>query len=74
VFLVHILSMNFLFPKVLGEKMKLNPLVVTASLLIWGFIWGPIGLILAVPIAAAFKIVCDHVDTWRPLGELMGDR
>lgn len=73
VFLVHVLAMNFLFPKVLGGKMKLNPLVVTASLLVWGFLWGPIGLILAVPIAAAFKIVCDHVDTWRPLGELMGD-
>jgi len=73
VFLVHILCMNFLFPKVVGGKMKLNPLVVTASLLVWGFLWGPVGLILAVPIAAAFKIVCDHVDTWRPMGELMGD-
>ena len=31
------------------------------------------GLILAVPIAAAFKIVCDHVETWRPLGELLGE-
>ena len=73
VFLVHILSMNFLFPKVLGGKLKLNPLMVTAGLLVWGFLWGATGLILAVPLTAAFKIVCDHVDAWRPLGELLGE-
>ena len=73
VFLVHILAMNFLFPKVLGGKMKLNPLVLAASLLLWGFLWGPMGLLLAVPITAAIKIVCDHVEEWRPMGELMGE-
>lgn len=72
-FLVHTLSMNFVFPKVLGGKLKLNPLVVAASLLIWGFLWGVMGLILAVPITAGFKIVCDHVDRWRPIGELLGE-
>jgi predicted PurR-regulated permease PerM len=72
-FLVHILAMNFLFPKVLGSRLKLNPLIVAASLLVWGFLWGAMGLLLAVPITAAFKIVCDHVEEWRPLGELMGE-
>jgi predicted PurR-regulated permease PerM len=72
-FLIHALSMNFIFPKVLGGRLKLNPLVVAASLLVWGFLWGVMGLILAVPITAGFKIVCDHVDTWRPMGELLGE-
>lgn len=72
-FLVHVLAMNFLFPKVLGARLKLNPLVVAASLLVWGFLWGAMGLLLAVPITAGFKIVCDHVDNWRPMGELLGE-
>ena len=58
---LHMLAMNVLYPKILGKRLQLNPLVVTISLLIWGFIWGAMGLILAVPIMGAIKIVCDHV-------------
>jgi predicted PurR-regulated permease PerM len=70
---LHILAMNVLYPKVLGKRLQLNPLVVTISLLIWGFIWGAMGLVLAVPIMAAIKIVCDHVTALRPIGEWMGE-
>ena len=62
---LHMLSMNVLYPKILGRRLQLNPLVVTISLLIWGFIWGAMGLILAVPIMAAVKIICDHVVSLR---------
>lgn len=70
---LHLLAMNVLYPKVLGSRLQLNPLVVTISLLIWGFIWGAMGLILAVPIMAAAKIICDHVTSLRPIGEWMGE-
>jgi len=70
---LHVFSMNVLYPKVLGKRLQLNPLVVTISLLLWGFIWGAMGLILAVPIMAAIKIVCDHVPSLRPVGEWMGE-
>jgi predicted PurR-regulated permease PerM len=70
---LHLLAMNVLYPKVLGSRLQLNPLVVTVSLLIWGFIWGAMGLILAVPIMAAVKIVCDHVASLRPIGDWMGE-
>lgn len=73
VFGLHMLAMNVLYPKVLGKRLQLNPLVVTISLLIWGFIWGAMGLILAVPIMAAVKIVCDHVVSLRPIGDWMGE-
>ena len=39
VFGLHMLAMNVLYPKILGSRLQLNPLVVTISLLIWGFIW-----------------------------------
>ena len=70
---LHLLAMNVLYPKVLGSRLQLNPLVVTISLLIWGFVWGAMGLILAVPIMAAVKIVCDHVVSLRPIGDWMGE-
>src|SRR4029077_2381722 len=70
---LHLLEMNVLYPKVLGSRLQLNPLVVTISILIWGFIWGAMGLILAVPIMGAVKIICDHVDSLRPIGEWMGE-
>jgi predicted PurR-regulated permease PerM len=70
---LHLLAMNILYPKILGSRLQLNPLVVTISLLIWGFIWGAMGLILAVPIMATIKIICDHVNSLRPIGEWMGE-
>jgi predicted PurR-regulated permease PerM len=70
---LHLLAMNVLYPKILGSRLQLNPLVVTISLLLWGFIWGAMGLILAVPIMAAIKIICDHVNSLRPIGEWMGE-
>jgi predicted PurR-regulated permease PerM len=70
---LHLLAMNVLYPKVLGKRLQLNPLVVTISLLIWGFIWGAMGLILAVPIMAAVKIVCDHVVSLRAIGDWLGE-
>jgi predicted PurR-regulated permease PerM len=70
---LHLLAMNVLYPKILGKRLQLNPLVVTISLLIWGFIWGAMGLVLAVPIMAALKIICDHVKSLQPIGEWMGE-
>jgi len=70
---LHMLSMNVLYPKILGRRLQLNPLVVTISLLIWGFIWGAMGLILAVPIMAAVKIICDHVVSLRAIGDWLGE-
>jgi predicted PurR-regulated permease PerM len=51
----------------------LNPLVVTIALLFWGAVWGGIGLILAIPITAGLKAVCDNVDSLKGYGELLGD-
>jgi predicted PurR-regulated permease PerM len=70
---LHLISMNVLYPKLLGKRMDLNPLVVTLSLLIWGWIWGAMGLLLAVPITASIKIICDNVEQLKPIGAWMGE-
>jgi predicted PurR-regulated permease PerM len=70
---LHVFSMNVLYPKVIGKRLQLNPLLVTISLLVWGWIWGALGLILAVPVMGVIKIVCDHVNALRPFGDWMSE-
>ena len=53
--------------------MHLNPLVVTIALMFWGMLWGALGLLLAIPLAAGFKALCDHIPSLKPYGRLLGD-
>jgi len=73
VVVLHIVTMNILYPKIVGKRLRLNPLAVTLSLLFWAWIWGGMGLVLAAPLVGATKIVCDHVDSLRGLGAWLGD-
>ncbi len=73
VFGLHIFAINVFYPKLIGKRLQLNPLVVTISLLVWGWIWGAVGLVLAVPITAALKIIFDHVESLRPYGAWLGE-
>ncbi len=70
---LHLVGMNVLYPKILGKRLQLNPLAVTLALLFWGWLWGAMGLILAVPLTGAIKIICDHVDRLRPYGAWLGE-
>ena len=72
VFSLHIVSINVLYPKILGSRLRLNPLTVTLALLLWGWLWGAVGLILAVPITAGMKIIFDHIEPLKPLGAWLG--
>jgi predicted PurR-regulated permease PerM len=70
---VHFIAVNFLTPKLVGHRVNLNALSVTIAMMFWGWLWGGIGLILAVPITAAIKAVCDNVERLKPYGEWMGE-
>jgi len=71
--LVHLLTMNLLYPKIVGQRVHLNPLVVAVALMFWSVLWGAAGLILAIPLTAGIKAVCDHVKTLERCGRLLGD-
>jgi predicted PurR-regulated permease PerM len=70
---LHLVALNVLYPKFLGNRLQLNPLAVTMALLVWGWLWGAMGLVLAVPITAAMKIVFDHIESLKPYGAWMGE-
>src|SRR5207248_4682241 len=71
--MLHLIALNLLYPKIVGSRVHLNPLVVTFSLMIWGFIWDAPGLLLAIPLTAGLKAVCDNVKGLRPIGKFLGD-
>jgi predicted PurR-regulated permease PerM len=69
----HVIALNMLYPKIIGRRLQLNPLAVTLALLFWGWLWGSMGLILAVPLTAAIKIIFDHVESLRSWGDWLGE-
>jgi predicted PurR-regulated permease PerM len=70
---LHLIAMNVLYPIVVGARVHLNPLVVTISLMFWGFLWDAAGLLLAIPITAGLKAVCDNVAGLKNYGRILGD-
>jgi predicted PurR-regulated permease PerM len=71
--MLHLVALNVLYPKIVGSRVHLNPLVVTFSLMIWGFLWDAPGLLLAIPLTAGIKAVCDNVKALRAFGKFLGD-
>jgi predicted PurR-regulated permease PerM len=71
--MLHLVALNLLYPKIVGSRVHLNPLVVTFSLMTFGFLWDAPGLLLAIPLTAALKAVCDNVKGLRPIGKFLGD-
>jgi len=70
---LHLVALNLLYPKIVGARVHLNPLVVTFALMFWSFLWDASGLLLAIPMTAALKAVCDNVRGLRPIGRFLGD-
>jgi len=62
---------SFITPWVMGRSLTLNPVIILLSLTFWGWMWGIVGIILAVPILAAFKIFCAHIKPREPLAEFL---
>jgi predicted PurR-regulated permease PerM len=63
----------FLTPVLQGRSAQMNQVAVFVSILFWSWIWGPVGLLLAVPMTMIVKVVCDHVEGLQGFGRLMGE-
>jgi predicted PurR-regulated permease PerM len=59
---------------VLGRQLPLNPVALFVGLLLWWFLWGIPGVLLAVPMMVAIKIFCDHIETLKPVGSFLGPK
>jgi predicted PurR-regulated permease PerM len=63
---------NAIAPKLMGDQLNLSPVVVLLSLMFWGWLWGIVGALISIPIAAAIKIVCENIETLHPISVMMG--
>lgn len=71
--LFHMLALNLLYPKLVGARVHLNPVVVTIALMVWYLLWGGAGLVLAIPITAGIKSVFDSIPSLRGYGRVLGE-
>ncbi len=70
--LIHILEGETITPMLLARRFTLNPLLVILALMFWDWLWGVAGALLAVPLLAVFKILCDNIEVLTPIGHLLG--
>ena len=63
---------NIIEPRVQGKNLGLSPFIIIASLSVWGYIWGFVGLILAVPMMVTLKIVCENFSLLQPVSVIIG--
>jgi predicted PurR-regulated permease PerM len=73
-FTFAVIEGQFLAPLIIGRSLILNPVAILLSMLFWAWLWGVVGALLAVPILVAFKSFCEHHESWKPLGELLGGK
>ncbi len=69
---IQFMEGNFITPNIVGSKVSLNPFVVLLALFAGGLMWGPIGMILAIPIVAITKVIFDDIESLKPFGYLLG--
>ncbi len=65
---------NVIEPRVMAHSLDLSTLVVFVSMIFWGWLWGMVGVILAVPLTAAIKIICEHIEGLHTIAILLGER
>lgn len=71
--LIHAVEAVLLTPWLTSRANKMNPVAIFIGVLAWGWIWGVWGLLLGVPILVVIKAVCDRIDDFEFVGELLGD-
>jgi len=69
---IHIAEGEAITPMLLARRFTLNPVLVIISLIFWYWMWGVAGAILAVPMLATLKLVCDRIEPLMALGHFLG--
>lgn len=71
--IIQLIDNNFIVPKIVASKVKINALASIVAVLIGGAIWGVAGMFLSLPLTAICKVIFDRIDTLKPVGLLIGD-
>ena len=64
---VQVLMGNIIEPKFMSLSINLSPIIILISILVWGYIWGIVGVILSIPIMSTFNLVCENIKPLQPI-------
>ena len=73
ILLFHLVAADYLIPKLIGSRLLLGPVAVTIGMLFWGWLWGIMGLLLAVPLTAFVKLIADSRPSLIHISNLLSD-
>lgn len=62
---------NIVDPKIQGVQLNISPLVILISLAVWGYVWGLVGMFLAVPLTSIMQVICSNVQSLHPIAVLL---
>lgn len=71
--LVQFIQGWILEPTIVGPQVKINAFATIVALVVGELVWGIPGILLAIPLVAMFKILCDHIESLKPIGFLIGE-
>ncbi|MGL4985971.1 MAG: AI-2E family transporter [Treponemataceae bacterium] len=64
---------NIIEPRIQGKNLGLSSFMILVSLSVWGWLWGFVGMLLAVPLMAILKIICDSISILKPISIMLGN-
>ncbi|WP_108484756.1 AI-2E family transporter [Oceaniglobus ichthyenteri] len=62
---------QFVTPTVIGRRLSMNPIAVFLAVVLWGWLWGIAGALVAVPILVVFKVICDNTGPLKTFGQFL---
>jgi len=72
-YIIQMIDNNYIVPKIVASKVKINALVSIIVVIAFGALWGFSGMFLSIPLTAIVKVICDRIEVLKPLGFLLGD-
>jgi len=70
---IHLIDSNFLFPAIVGSKVRINALITILGAVTGEMVWGIPGMLFAIPVIAIAKIIFDRIESLKPWGLILGD-
>ncbi len=70
---IHIIDNNYIIPRLVASKVRINALVTIIMVISFGALWGIPGMILSIPLTGIVKLIFDHIQSLKPWGFLLGD-
>jgi len=72
-YFIQLVDNNYIVPKIVASKVKINALFAIVVVIFGNALWGVPGMFLSLPLLAIVKVICDHVESLKPWGLLLGD-